>query len=258
MNIPDSKIAVTLYNLRDYCRDEKGLLETLRKVRAIGYEAVQISGIGDIPASRVRSCLDETGLYCCATHEGLAAFLEKPDETIEKLKTYNCTFSAIGGPGNEYFREGGAEELAEKLNGIGARFLDAGIRFGYHNHDGEFEKFSDGTFMDVLFARSDAKTVCFEIDTHWVQRGGANPAAWVRKSAGRIPVLHIKDFSMIGRDPVFSEIGEGNLEWSEIFAAAEESGVRWYSVEQDKPFKDRNIFDSMEISFKNLRAMGVQ
>ncbi len=177
---------------------------------------------------------------------------------IEKLQTYNCVFTAIGGPGDEYFREGGAEDLAGKLDSVGSRLLEAGIQFGYHNHHREFEKFQNGTFMDILFSGTDPKKVCFEIDTHWVQRGGANPVSWIRKAAGRLPVLHIKDFSMIGKDPFYSEIGEGNLEWPAILEAAEESGVRWYSVEQDSPFRDRDIFDSIAISYRNLKNLGVR
>lgn len=44
MKAPDSQIAVTLYNLRDYCQTESDLDRTLDKVCAIGYQAVQVSG----------------------------------------------------------------------------------------------------------------------------------------------------------------------------------------------------------------------
>lgn len=103
-----------------------------------------------------------------------------------------------------------------------------------------------------------SKCVFSELDVHWVQRGGCNPETWIRKLAGRIPVIHFKDFAMIEMNPVYCEIGEGNLEWNKIIQACRDTNVRWYSIEQDSPFPGRDIFDSMKISFDNLRAMGVK
>ena len=76
---------------------------------------------------------------------------------------------------------------------------------------------------------------------------------------GFMPVIHFKDFAIIdGGTPVFCEIGEGNLDWPAIIQACREEGVRWYSIEQDALFKNRDIFESIKISFDNLKAMGVK
>ena len=75
MNIPDTKIATILFNFRDYCKTEEGLAETLRKLRDIGYQAVQVCDFHtktDTTAKAVRELLDANGLYCCSTHENLA------------------------------------------------------------------------------------------------------------------------------------------------------------------------------------------
>ena len=63
---------------------------------------------------------------------------------------------------------------------------------------------------------------------------------------------------MIDRNPVYCEIGEGNLEWNKIIQACRDTKVRWYSIEQDEPFPGRDIFESVKISFNNLKAMGVK
>jgi sugar phosphate isomerase/epimerase len=67
----------------------------------------------------------------------------------------------------------------------------------------------------------------------------------------------MKDFALIGSDPYFAEVGEGNLEWEAILEAARRAGVRWYIVEQDQPFPGRDIFDSLALSFENMREMGL-
>lgn len=97
MKAPDSQIAVTLYNLRDYCKTESDLDKTLDKVCDIGYRAVQVSGT-PLPADVIRKQLDSHNLYCCATHEGLDTLKGDPAALIDRLQTLECDFTALGAP----------------------------------------------------------------------------------------------------------------------------------------------------------------
>jgi sugar phosphate isomerase/epimerase len=56
--------------------------------------------------------------------------------------------------------------------------------------------------------------------------------------------------------PIMAEVGEGNLNWEAILAACREAGVLWYIVEQD--VCQRDPFESLGISLRNLRSMGLQ
>ena len=97
-----------------------------------------------------------------------------------------------------------------------------------------------------------------ELDTYWVQRGGGNPAGWIRRLAGRMEYLHIKDYGMGSSTPadlwsnvpVMRPVGSGSLDWDEIFSAAGESGVKYFIVEHDGDVADP--FDSFEKSFRFL------
>ena len=53
-----------------------------------------------------------------------------------------------------------------------------------------------------------------ELDTYWIQHGGGDPAAWIRKLKGRADIIHLKDMAMDGRTQLFAEVGEGNLNWA--------------------------------------------
>lgn len=258
MKIPDTKIAVTLFNLRDYCQTAEDLDQTLAKVKKIGYQAVQVSGIGPIPPAKVKELLDKYELYVCATHEGLPALRNDFDAIVNKMKLWECDFTALGSPGLDFLSADGVKSLASELDQIGKKFKAHGIKFGYHNHDFEFEKVTDNIFLDELYSIAHPEHLYAEIDVHWVARGGGSPVAWINKVAGRMPVVHFKDLAILNRTPYFCEIGEGNLDWASIIQACEDTGVRWYSIEQDDTFKDRNIFESIKISFDNLTAMGVK
>ncbi len=56
--------------------------------------------------------------------------------------------------------------------------------------------------------------------------------------------------------PVMAEIGEGNLDWPGILAACREANVQWYAVEQD--ICPGDPFESLKISYQNLKQMGVE
>ena len=263
MNLPDTQIAVTLYNLRNYCQTESDLDQTFDKICAMGYRAIQVSGT-KLPAEVIRKQMDSHGLVCIATHEG---FLEMCDTArlVDRLRTLNCDFAAMGSMPLE-FRGGNGQPLFARLdefiatvNEKCAALKEQGIRFGYHNHDFEFMHLANGqTMLEYFYEHTDPACVCAEIDVHWVTRGGGSPATWIRKVAGRMPVVHFKDFARLEDGPHFCEVGEGNLDWPEILKACRETNVRWYSIEQDKEVPGRNIFDSVKISYDNLKKMGVK
>ncbi|MCK5843868.1 MAG: sugar phosphate isomerase/epimerase [Victivallales bacterium] len=257
IEMPDTKIAVTLYNLRDHCKTAEDLDSTLARVRNIGYEAIQISGIGAIEPEIVAELLEKHRLFCCATHEGLTTLRDDFENVVRKMKLWNCSFTALGHPGNDYWSSDGIVELATILDETAEKFESEGLMLGYHNHHSEFSKCAAGKiYLEEIYDRT--KTLRAEIDVHWVARGGGNPVSWIRRVAGRMPVAHFKDFAIVDNEPKFCEIGEGNLDWPEIIKACEETGVRWYSIEQDAPFGDKDIFESIKISFDNLKSMGVK
>ncbi len=108
----------------------------------------------------------------------------------------------------------------------------------------------------MLLNETDPRYVQAELDTYWVQHGGGDPAAWIRKVKNRMPVVHLKDMVIQGREQVMAEVGEGNLNWPAILEACREAEVEWYAVEQD--ICQRDPFESLEISFKNLKKMGLE
>jgi len=158
----------------------------------------------------------------------------------------------------EYWGSGeeGYRRFAQDASEIGRQLHEAGLTFSYHNHSFEFERFGKRTGLDIIFEESDARYLQAEIDTYWVQHGGGDPAAWIRKVKGRMPVVHLKDMVIVDRKQVYAEVGEGNLNWSAILEACREAGVEWYAVEQDTC--QRDPFESLAISFRNLKAMGLQ
>jgi sugar phosphate isomerase/epimerase len=118
-------------------------------------------------------------------------------------------------------------------------------------------RYGGKTWLAMLYEQAPLEMLKAEIDVYWIQAAGGDPAAWIRKCAGREPTLHLKDMAVgPDREQRMAEIGEGNMNWPVILQAAEESGVEWYLVEQDYCY-ERDPFESLAISYRNLRAMGL-
>lgn len=247
------RIGLNLYSVRGFCADEAGLDASLAKVKAAGYPAVQVSGIGPIPPHAIRRLLDKHGLACCACHERLAELRTDFAAALGRLRTLGCTFTALGSPGAEAMNAGTLPGLAKELEGFGRRFADEGIRFGYHNHAFEFERFGGRLALETLFGTTDPRFLAAELDTYWVQYGGGDPVDWVYRVKGRMPAIHCKDYAVTANKPHFAEVGHGNLDWRRILAACRETGVEWYLVEQDEPLPSgRDIFESVRLSYEFL------
>ena len=249
-----SQVALQLYTLRDHAKTAADLALTLRRVREIGYQAVQVSGIGPIPEEELTRMLQGEGLICCATHEPGEMILSQPEKVVARLEKLGCLYTAYPYPGGVDFGDAAQiEALARKLDAAGAVLARAGQTLCYHNHAIEMTRFGEATALDYLYQKTEPNHLQGEIDTYWIQAGGGDPAAWCRKLRNRLPLLHLKDYGYgVNDKPFFAEIGSGNLDWKGILDAAEASGCRWFIVEQDSCPGDP--FDSVRKSFDYIKA----
>lgn len=251
----DTQIAAQLYTVREFAQTPKDLAETLKKVKAIGYDVVQVSGVCPIEYSELKKMLDDTGIRVCATHIPYQKMVDDPEKVIEEHYLIECKYPAIGGLPGEYRNAEGYAKFAKEATEVGKKLAKGGLYFGYHNHSFELEKYGGRTGLQILYEESDPRYVKAEIDTYWIQHGGGDPAWWIEKLAGRIPLVHLKDMSIRDGKQIMAEVGEGNLNWPRILDACRKAGVEWYIVEQDTC--ERDPFESLAISLRNLKAMGV-
>ena len=250
-------LAAQLYTVRDFCKNASDFDASMRKIRAIGYTAVQVSGIGPIEFEDVKNILQANDLLCCITHISFDSLLDDLTAVVRQHQMWNCRHVAIGSMPNRYRNDGeqGYIQFAADATQVGRRLAESGLTFSYHNHSFEFERFGKRTALDVIYDESDPRYLQAELDTYWVQHGGGDPVYWINRLKGRMPVIHLKDMVVIDNKQEMAEIGEGNLNWAAILNACKASGVEWYAIEQDTCRRDP--FESLSISFNNLNAMEI-
>jgi sugar phosphate isomerase/epimerase len=229
------QVAAITSSIGRFMKTPPDIAANLEKIRQIGYQAVQISGIGEIDTDELASICRDLDLKICATHEKNVLFRDEPQSIIEKLGKLGCVYAGYPFPHTgpietiEHVRE-----VIDALNHAGKVLAEAGMTVVYHNHQIEFQRYDGKVVLDMIYDQTDPKTVQGEPDTYWIQFGGADPVQWCRKLSGRLPVLHMKDYAMgSDRQPIKAPIGSGNLDWSRIVPAAEEAGCEWFVVEQD-------------------------
>ena len=249
-----TKIAVQLYTVRDFTKTPADIATTLKKIKQLGYGVVQLSALGPIKPEELKKILDGEGLIVCVTHTPYERIRDEMDKVIYEHHLWGCKYIAIGSMPGEYRNAQGFSRFAREASEVARKLKVNGLTFGYHNHSFELEKFDGRTGLDILYEESDPE-VTFEIDTYWIQHGGGDPANWLRKLKGRVPLVHLKDMGISQGKQVMAEVGEGHLNWSEILSACKDAGVIWYIVEQD--ICQRDPFESLSISLRNLKDMGL-
>ncbi len=250
-----SVLAAQMYTLRDFTKTPDAIAETMHKVKQIGYDVVQLSALGPIDPRALKTILDSEGLTVCATHVGYNRLQDDLQAVIDEHHLWGCPNVAIGGLPVEYRNHEGYLRFAEEASEIARKLAAAHLTFSYHNHSFELEKFDGQTALDLLYTKSDPAVFFAEIDTYWLQHGGADPAVWIRSVKDRIPLVHLKDMAVKDNTPIMAEVGEGNMNWESILAACADANVEWYIVEQD--VCQRDPFESLAISLRNLQGMGL-
>jgi sugar phosphate isomerase/epimerase len=269
-------IGLQLYTVRAAMKtDFEG---TIAKVAAVGYKEVEFAGIlapdkgyfGRSPKD-VRAILDKDGLSSPSCHVDYDIVEKKWPEALEAAKIVGHTYIICPWIDEKQRAEPGGWKRAAKLfNKAGEASKKAGIRFGYHNHSFEFDPALslDGKLpYDFLLAETEPKFVAMELDLCWISVAGKDPVEYFEKYPGRFPLVHVKDWikdsstpseykGAMGQSVKFggrmADVGQGSINWKNLFAHSAKAGIQHYFVENDEP---KSAFDDIKISYDYLHNL---
>lgn len=149
----------------------------------------------------------------------------------------------------------------QKLNKAAEQAQKKGLKMCYHNHAFEFQPLNGTTPLELLIKESDPKVLSLETDVFWVSVAGHDPAEFIKRHAGRVALLHLKDkkkglpprFNQDVPKDAFKEVGSGSIDFKAVLRAATDAGVKHFFVEQDET--ERNPLSSLEMSYKYLHQL---
>lgn len=246
-------IAVQVYSVRDMAQED--FAGTMKTLKEYGYQGVELAGLYGHTPEEIRDCLKEQGLVPVSAHVSLNEFLKDMEGTVQAYHTIGCSY--IGIPWLSAERHCGGESFEETcgfLKKLSACCAARGMTLLYHNHDFEFQKTQAGDYLlDAFFDAFDSSEMQTELDTCWVKVAGEDPAAYLKKYAGRCPVVHVKDYRREDGQVNLVALGQGELGVETVAKTAVECGARWLVVEQDDhPYG--TPMENMKESFQCLKA----
>lgn len=270
------KIGVQVYSVRDFA--EKDFAGTMKKIKEMGYDGVELAGDYGLSAAYIKKTLGELDLVPISAHVPMVDMYEKPEEIFPFYQEIGFRYIVVPymeekyRPGTDAF-----PKTIEMIREIAENAKKHGMLLLYHNHDFEFVKLDGKYALDVLYETVSADLLATEIDTCWVKVAGEDPAAYVAKYAGRAPVVHLKDFykqngasqdgmyELIGIEKKvkasaafeFRAVGHGMQSFPPVIDAAEMAGAEWVVVEQDRPSQGLTSLECIDISRKYLRSLGL-
>jgi sugar phosphate isomerase/epimerase len=242
------KLGLQLYSVRDEA--EKDLPVVLEAIARMGYQGVEFAGFLGHDPHELRRRLDELGLTAIGTHTRFGDVDQATGRVIEDQHILGATYCTV-----PYFKADSVDawrEFADRLNQLGARFKEPGLRLGYHNHHFEFEPLEDTTPFDILRQVCQPGLVDLELDVAWAQKGGYDPAILIAGLGAQCPLIHLKDLSEAGED---ANIGQGLVDVATVLKAAVRAGVVWGIVERDSALPP--TLESARANLETIRALGI-
>ena len=245
------RFGVQLYVLRSMlAKDFDG---TLKQVAAIGIKHVEFAGFYNRTAKDVKASLSNAGLTASGAHCLRAAM---SDDEVSRTTDFchevgmpymiaavpsikpGAGTSASGNP----FEHIGLEDWrwsAERFNVIGARVKSAGMRFAYHNHNIEAQKYGNIVAFDEVLRLTDPAVVGIEFDTGNFMAGGGDPYPYLEKYPHRFELAHVKEWvtpftpTFTSNFPKYADFGKGSTDWKRHLDALHKAGVKKIFIEQD-------------------------
>ena len=243
-------IALQLYSVREDCKND--FRGTLEAVARMGYEGVEFAGYYDVSAPELKKWLDELGLKCAGTHTGIDTLRgDALQETIEFNKALDNPYLIVPGLAADYYESLNKwREFVAEISDIAARAGESDMKVGYHNHWAEFRTFDKTTLMDV-FLKETAPEVLVQFDIGNAREGGATILPLLKSYPEKAAAIHLKEYSATNKKAI---VGEGDVDWPDVFYECEANVTEWYIVEQES-----YAFPPLECAAKcleNLKKMG--
>lgn len=270
-------IGYQLYSAREEA--EKDLLSVLKQLKALGYDGVEFAGFYGNTADQIAEMLKEADMVAISDHVPYARIQQDMFGVIADHLKIGCKYIAVPFlEPNDRPGKPGFAKVIRVIAEFGALCKKAGIQLLYHNHDFEFEYVSGMYGLDFLYEAVDADILKTEIDTCWVNYSGVNPAEYVKKYAGRAPIVHLKDFvgakgdaqpyALINEDGTddgaasekatfeFRPVGYGCQDVAAILNAGLEAGAQAFVVEQDQWY-DRHPLEAAKMSIETIKGLKI-
>ena len=245
-------LAVQLYTLRHLSDDTKELIKVAADA---GYAGVEGGYSPDMDAEAIKKVLDETDVKMVSAHVMLDVLENNLNEAVAFQKTLGNDVMVIPWISDAHYSDNAEswQKLGERFNKIAQQVKAEGMTLLYHNHSFEFGEYGGKLGLEHLL--DSAPDVGLELDLGWCQEGGVDPLPLLKKYAGRVTRVHVKDRAPQGENTDqdgWADVGHGVIDWPPLLKAAQDAWAEWFVVEHDKP---ADPVETIKRSFDYLKTL---
>jgi sugar phosphate isomerase/epimerase len=226
--------------VKKYLQTSADVLDSFKKCVQIGYKYIQIQWIApSVPNEAIRDALLESGLECVGTQESYKEVFPNIEKYIKMNQMWGGKYicSSATGMENTFSSVGECLDAAEQFNKMAERLNGEGLIFAFHPHNAHILDVGGRTSLDIIMENT-SDDVQFNLDMYHIKTSGSDPVEWLRKAAGRADMAHFKDYKTAGSQRILCPVGQGVIEWADIFKACNETGVKYGFAEQENWEKD--------------------
>lgn len=276
-------LGVQLMMLKEQVEAE-GMFAVLSKLATLDIRCVEVSQIPmneqntkDLERAKTELGFEVGALSVSLKQKpGIDSLESEFDKIVSDCKLLGTKFVRIGMmPFEAMVSKDATEAWARELNPYAEKLAEQGITLCYHNHHADLIQFEGERIFDIV--RRVAPAVMFEVDLHWVQRGGMAPLDMLEQYTGVCKLIHVKDYrvSALPQEAIdlfeagnfqegydkfvniiqFAEVGQGNMNWPKLLPAANAAGAEFFFIEQDMTY-GRDPYDCIMDSREYLRSIG--
>lgn len=228
-------VGIQLWSVRDSMKtNPKGTIEQLGKM---GYKFIEAANYGDgkfygMEPAEFKALVEANGMTFLSSHTGQ----NLPDSASwdSTMTWWDKCIDAHVAAGVKYIVQPwmdkagyssleGLKRYCDYFNAVGEKCNAKGIRFGYHNHDGEFKEIDSMVIYDFMLQNTDPTKVMFQLDLYWINKGGRNAVEYFNAYPGRFELWHVKDEAELG--------ASGTMDYKPAFENAGKSGMKYFVVE---------------------------
>jgi len=251
-------LGVQAYSFRNYF--PKDAVGTLDRIQAMGIEEIE-GDSGKIDPADYKKLCDERGISIPSTGAQFKELAEDPMSIVQKAKTLGAKYVMCAWVPHEKNKFGlaDADKAIKVFNEAGKILKENGLTFCYHAHGYEFQPHGNGTLLDYMMEKTNPEDVSFEMDIFWIQFGGGDPVALLKKYGNRWKLMHMKDMQKgIAKDlsggtniEYNVPLGMGQLDMPNILKEARKVGIAHYFIEDESS----SVLNQVPQSITYLRSL---
>jgi len=230
------------------------IVKTLDTIQMLGFTEMEGDSYG-MPANEFKQLCDARGIHIISTGADYNELIKSPASIAHKAKGLGAKYVMCAWipHANSGFTLENAKNAVTVFNHAGKMLSDSGITFCYHAHGYEFQLYGDGTLLDYLIKNTNPKYVSFEMDILWVQFGGGDPVALLKKYGNRWKLMHLKDLrkgtkkDLSGGTSQENDValGTGEIDIPAILKEAQKVGIKHYFIEDESNRVNEQVPESI-------------